>query len=92
MLYEDKNNYCPEHPDIAGCVDFLHNVTNKKTENPYSVCNGAGDPRPNFICPQEVNPERYCLQYDNPYCNIGDICVDEGFVRPEYPYCTVEVK
>jgi hypothetical protein len=89
LIYEDKNNYCPDHPYIAGCIDFLHNATNKKTENLYSVCNGAGDPRPNFICPQEVNPERYCLHYDNPYCKfIGDLCDDEGFVRPEYPYCT----
>ena len=93
LLYEDKEYYCPNHPDIAGCVDFLHNATNKKTENPYSVCAGAGDPRPNIICPQEVNPERYCLQYDNPYCKfIGDLCDDEGFVRPEYPYCTAQVK
>jgi hypothetical protein len=93
LMYEEKEYYCPDHPDIVGCVDFLHNATNKKTENPYSVCNGAGDPRPNFICPQEVNPERYCLQYDNPYCKfIGDLCDDEGFVRPEYPYCTAQVK
>ena len=89
----DKNNYCPNHPDIVGCVDFLHNATNKRTENPYSGCTGAGDPRPNFICPQETNPERYCLMYDNPYCKfIGDICDNEGFVRPEYPYCTAQVK
>ncbi|MFY9967433.1 MAG: hypothetical protein WBL44_04865 [Nitrososphaeraceae archaeon] len=93
LLYMDKKNYCPNHPDIVGCVDFLHNATNKKTENPYSVCTGAGDPRPNFICPQETNPERYCLMYDNPYCKfIGDLCDDEGFVRPEYPYCTAQVK
>ena len=93
LLYMDKKNYCHNHPDIVGCVDFLHNATNKKTENPYSVCTGAGDPRPNFICPQETNPERYCLMYDNPYCKfIGDLCDDEGFVRPEYPYCTAQVK
>lgn len=24
LLYEDKRNYCPNHPDIVGCVDFLH--------------------------------------------------------------------
>ena len=41
LLYEDKSNYCPNHPDIVGCVDFLHNATNKKTENPYTtVCDG----------------------------------------------------
>jgi hypothetical protein len=47
-----------------------------------------GDLRPNYICVQEANPEKYCLRYDDPYCKfIGDICDDEGFVRPEYPYC-----
>ena len=25
LKYEDKINYCPDHPDIAGCVDFLRN-------------------------------------------------------------------
>ena len=93
LMYEDKQYYCPNHPDVVGCVDFLHNSTNKKTESLYSVCTGAGDPRPNFVCPQETNPERYCLEYDNPYCKfIGDLCDDEGFVRPEYPYCTAQVK
>jgi len=93
LLYMDKKNYCPNHPDIVGCVDFLHNTTNKWTQNPDSVCAGAGDSRPNIICPQETNPERYCLMYDNPYCKfIGDLCDDEGFVRPEYPYCTAQVK
>ena len=90
LVYEDKNNYCPSHPDIVGCVEFLHNDTNKWTENPMSVCAGMGDPRPNIICPQEINPERYCLMYNNPYCKIvGDLCDGDGFVRPEYPYCTV---
>jgi hypothetical protein len=89
LIYMDKSNYCPNHPDIVGCVDFLHNAINKQKQNPDSVCAGAGDPRPNIICPQETNPERYCLQMDNPYCKfIGDLCDDEGFVRPEYPYCT----
>jgi hypothetical protein len=93
LKYEDKNNYCPNHPDIAGCAEFLQNATNKLTQNPDSVCAGAGDSRPNIICPQETNPERYCLMYDNPYCKfIGDLCDDEGFVRPEYPYCTAQVK
>jgi hypothetical protein len=93
LKYEDKNNYCPNHPDVVGCADFLHNATNKRTQNPDSVCAGAGDSRPNIICPQETNPERYCLMYDNPYCKfIGDICDDEGFVRPEYPYCTYNSK
>ncbi|MGC1132894.1 MAG: hypothetical protein WA941_08725 [Nitrososphaeraceae archaeon] len=90
LKYEDKSNYCPDHPDIVGCIDFLHNATNKRTENPMSACAGMGDSRPNIICPQEVNPERYCLQYDNPtFCKtIGDLCDPDGFVRPEYPYCT----
>jgi hypothetical protein len=91
LLYEDKEYYCPNHPDVVGCVDFLRNATNKRIESRIGACAGMGDPRPNFICPQEINPEKYCLQYDNPYCKfIGDICDDEGFVRPEYPYCTVQ--
>ena len=81
--------YCPDHPDIVACVDFLHNATNKWTENPMSVCATMGDPRPNIICPQEINPEKYCLMTNNTaFCNtIGDICDPDGFVRPEYPYC-----
>ena len=56
--------------------------------NHYSVHTGAGDPRSWVICPQETNPEGYCLMDDNPYCKfIGDLCDDEGFVRPEYAYC-----
>jgi hypothetical protein len=68
----------------------LQNATNKRTENPMSVCAGMGDPRPNIICPQESDPERYCLNTDNPvFCKtIGDICDADGFVKPEYPYCT----
>ena len=88
LLYQDKRWYCPNHPDIAGCVDFLHNATNKQKENPYSTCAGAGDSRSWVICPQETNPERYCLMYDNSYCKIvGDLCDPDGFVKPEYPYC-----
>jgi hypothetical protein len=89
LLYEDKSYFCPLSSDIAGCSDFLHNATNKKTENPYITCTGAGDPRPGVICLQETNPEKYCLMYDNPYCKVdGDLCDGDGFVRPEYPYCT----
>ena len=88
LIMTGEKNYCPDHPDIVACVDFLHNATNKQTENPYSVCAGMGDPRPNIICPQEINPEKYCLMHDNPYCKIvGDLCDGDGFVRPEYPYC-----
>jgi hypothetical protein len=86
LLYEDKSYFCPNHPDIVGCVDFLHNATNKKPVS--TVCSGMGDPRPSVTCFQETNPEKYCLQYDNPYCKIiGDICDEDGFVKPEYPYC-----
>jgi hypothetical protein len=88
LKYENKEYYCPDHPDNAGCVDFLHNATNKKTTSPNDSCAGMGDPRPELFCIQEINPEKYCLEYDDPYCKfIGDLCDDEGFVRPEYPYC-----
>ena len=80
LKYEDESNYCPNHPDIVGCVDFLHNATNKRTENPLSVCAGMGDPRPEFICFQEQNAEKYCLGHDNPtFCKtIGDLCDEDG--------------
>jgi len=39
---------------------------------------------------QESNPEGYCLMHDDPaFCKtIGNICDEDGFVKPEYPYCT----
>ena len=90
ILMDGKESYCPSHPDIVACADFLHNATNKRTVDPSDSCGGMGDPHPNFSCPQEINPERYCLQYDNPtFCKtIGDLCDTDGFVKPEYPYCT----
>ena len=47
-----------------------------------------GDPRQNIICPQESNPEGYCLITNNTtFCKtIGDLCDEGGFVKPEYPY------
>ena len=90
LLHEEKSYFCPNHPDIVACVEYLHNATNKRTENPLSACAGMGDPRPNIICPQESNPEKYCLMTDNPtFCKtIGDLCDADSFVKPEYPYCT----
>jgi len=29
LIIQGEQGYCPWHPDIAGCVDFLHNDTNK---------------------------------------------------------------
>jgi hypothetical protein len=89
LKLEGEQRYCPEHPDIVACVPFLQNATNKPTENPDSVCAGMGDPRPNIVCFQEQNPEKYCLNHNNTvFCRtIGDICDPGGFVRPEYPYC-----
>jgi hypothetical protein len=90
LLVSGEENYCPRHPDIVACVDFLQNATNKRTESPIGACAGMGDPRPNIICPQESNPERYCLNTNNTaFCKtIGDLCDEDGFVKPEYPYCT----
>src|SRR5919106_3067858 len=90
LLIEGEENFCPDHPDIVACVNFLHNATNKIPESPVGACSGMGDPRPNVICLQESNPEKYCLRYDNPvFCNtIGDLCDPDDFVKPEYPYCT----
>jgi hypothetical protein len=89
LLIKGHKSYCPWHPDIAACVEFLHNATNKRPAT-TGACEGMGDPRPNIICPQESNPEGYCLNTDDPaFCKtIGDICDTDGFVKPEYPYCT----
>jgi hypothetical protein len=91
LLIKGEKNYCPWHPDIAACVEFLHNATNK-TPEPISLgaCGVMGDPRPNIICPQESNPEGYCLRVNHTaFCKtIGDLCDPDGFVKPEYPYCT----
>jgi hypothetical protein len=56
-----------------------------------SVCAGMGDPRTWVICNQETDPERYCLNTDDPvFCKtIGDICDVDSFVKPEYPYDTL---
>ena len=89
LKIKGEKSYCPWHPDIAACTEFLHNATNKRPAQ-TGICAGTGDPRPYVICPQESNPEGYCLTTDDPaFCKtIGDICDAEGFVKPEYPYCT----
>ena len=87
LLIRGPEGYCPFHPDIAGCVNFLHNATNKRTESPYGACAGMGDPRPYVTCPQESNPEGYCLMTNNTaFCKTGDFCDEDIFVKPEYPY------
>ena len=87
MWIKGEEGYCPWHPDIAACVEFLDNATNKIPESPCGGCAGMGDPRPNIICPQENNPEGYCLRMNNTaFCKtIGDLCDADGFVKPEYP-------
>ncbi|MGH9950508.1 MAG: hypothetical protein ACRD5J_02700 [Nitrososphaeraceae archaeon] len=92
LVISGEETYCPNHPDIVACVEFLQNATNKRTESPIGACAGMGDPGPGISCPQESNPEKYCLMYDNPtFCRtIGDLCDPDGFVKPEYPYCTTE--
>ena len=86
LRIEGEKIYCPNHPDIVACVDFLHNATNK----------GQGQASTDTTCAQsfvtclhESNPEKYCLNSNDPaFCKtIGDLCDADGFVRPEYPYC-----
>jgi hypothetical protein len=92
LLIEEEEYFCPDHPDIAGCEDFLKNATNKEyvapseSESSYDKCVSSI----NLTCGQESNPEKYCLKYDDPaFCKtIGDLCDEDGFVKPEYPYCT----
>ena len=85
LKYEDKQYYCPDHPDVVGCADFLlHNAT-YKMQGDVSI---GGCVFENITCANETNPERYCLKYDDPFCRtIGDLCDEDGFVKPEYPYC-----
>ena len=90
LLIKGEKNFCPWRPDNALCVEFLNNATNKLPASTTGTCVGMGDPRPWVICPQESNPEGYCLRVNDPvFCKIiGDICDADGFVKPEYPYCT----
>jgi hypothetical protein len=86
LRIEGEKNYCPSHPDIVACVDFLHNATNKAQGEALkdTVCFQT------FVtCLHESNPEKYCLNTnDTVFCNtVGDICDPDGFVRPEFPYC-----
>ena len=85
LLYKDKRFYCSDHPDVGGCVDFLHNATNIIAGD-VSTLNCAPV---NVTCSHEENPEKYCLNYNDPgFCKtVGDICNPDGFVRLEYPYC-----
>jgi hypothetical protein len=77
--------YCPNNPDNVACVEFLHNATNKEPayEN-KEYCAATY-----ISCMQEYNPEKYCLNTNDPiFCkSIGNICDVDGFVKPEYPYC-----
>lgn len=91
LLIEGHERYCPNHPDITACVEFLYNATNK----------GQGQASTDVVCAQpfvtclhESNPEKYCMNTNDPvFCKtIGDLCDEDGFVKPEYPYCTVQVK
>ncbi|MGH9987195.1 MAG: hypothetical protein ACRD8W_24880 [Nitrososphaeraceae archaeon] len=86
LIYEDKQFYCRDNPDVGGCTEFLHNATNKIPGEASAL---TGCIPVNVTCSHESNPERYCLNYnDTEFCKtIGDICDPDGFVRPEYPYC-----
>jgi hypothetical protein len=90
LLIQGEKSYCPTHPDIVACVPFLRNESNKQPEPvTLGACGVFGDPRPFVTCPQESNPEEYCLRVNHTaFCKaIGDLCDPGGFVRPEYPYC-----
>jgi hypothetical protein len=83
--------YCPDNPDDPACTEFLHNATNKRPAE-TGICAGMGDPRPGVICPQEHDPEMYCLNTDDPvFCKtVGDICDADGSVKPEDAYCATD--
>ena len=91
LTIEGHENYCPNNPDDAACSEFLHDASNKRPAESGS-CAGMGDPRTWVTCAKEADPERYCLNTNDPaFCKtIGDICDADGFVRLEYPYCKTE--
>lgn len=49
LLIAGHKSYCPPHPDIEGCIEFLHNHNNKRPAATHGACVGMGDPRPNII-------------------------------------------
>ena len=72
LRIEGEDNYCPWHPDIAACVEFLHNATNKGQGQASTDATCAQS----FVtCLQESNPEKYCLNTNNTvFCKtIGDL-------------------
>ena len=68
---------------------FSRVASNKKVHTlSGSVCDQAPY---HSGCPQVVDPEKYCLNNDEPaFCKgIGDICDADGFVKPEDAYCDI---
>jgi hypothetical protein len=88
ILIQGYEVFCPDHPGSTNCVEFLHNDTNKKTPSPYGACAPGQEPY-HLVCPQVLDPERYCLNTDDPaFCKgIGDLCDADGSVKPEDAYC-----
>ena len=45
LRMEGEDYYCPNHPDIVACTEFLHNATNKypyqNNENTSDCCTNA---------------------------------------------------
>ena len=91
ILSQGYESFCPFHPESPNCVEFLHNATNKRPAE-SGICAGMGGPRPNVTCAKKGDPEKYFLNTDDPvFCKtVEDICDADGFVRPEYPYCTTD--
>ena len=60
LTIEGEESYCPNNPDSVNCVEFLHNATNKGPAE-TDICAGMENQTSYVICPQESNPEKYCL-------------------------------
>ena len=86
LTIEGHERYCPHRPDDPVCTEFLRDPSNKE---PFIVSGSVCDHAPYHpSCPQIVDPERYCLSVDDPFCKaIGDLCDAGGFVKPEDAYC-----
>ena len=65
LTIEGHEIYCPKNPDDPACTEFLHNANNKK---PAEVCNSPGG------CFKDQDPEKYCLNYNDPtVCKLAPL-------------------
>ena len=89
LIIQGQEMYCPNNPDDPACTEFLHDASNKQLPE-GDICALSSEERTFTGCFKDQDPEKYCLNHNDPtFCKtIGDICDADGFVKPEYAYCT----